>query len=226
MKKIIIAIDGPAGSGKTSTAKIVAEKLGYIYIDTGAMYRAVTLAWLRTKQPLNNEVLTELLKNIKIELEASPKGQITKLNGNDVSDEIRSVEVNKYVSPISAVEIVRTAMVDLQRKLAINKGCVMDGRDIGTTVFPNAELKIYLTASIGARAKRRLNEYMEKGIKDLSFDEIATQILERDKFDSTREISPLTKAKDAIEIDTSDLTLESQAEMVEKLALKIINNIN
>lgn len=226
MKKIIIAIDGPAGSGKTSTAKIVAERLGYIYIDTGAMYRAVTLAWLRTKQPLNNEVLTELLKNIKIELEASPKGQITKLNGNDVSDEIRSVEVNKYVSPISAVEIVRTAMVDLQRKLAINKGCVMDGRDIGTTVFPNAELKIYLTASIGARAKRRLNEYQEKGIKDLSFDEIATQILERDKFDSTREISPLTKAKDAIEIDTSDLTLESQAEMVEKLALKIINNIN
>ena len=226
MKKIIIAIDGPAGSGKTSTAKIVAERLGYIYIDTGAMYRAVTLAWLRTKQPLNNEVLTELLKNIKIELEASPKGQITKLNGNDVSDEIRSVEVNKFVSPISAVEIVRTAMVDLQRKLAINKGCVMDGRDIGTTVFPNAELKIYLTASIGARAKRRLNEYQEKGIKDLSFDEIATQILERDKFDSTREISPLTKAKDAIEIDTSDLTLESQAEMVEKLALKIINNIN
>ncbi len=225
MKKIIIAIDGPAGSGKTSTAKIVAEKLGYIYIDTGAMYRAVTLAWLRTKKQLTSEILKEIVDNINITLEFSPTGQITKLNGKDISDEIRSVEVNKYVSPISADKYVRTAMVDLQRKLAHNQGCVMDGRDIGTTVFPNAALKIYLTASIGARAKRRLNEYIEKGMKDLSFDEIANQILERDKFDSTREISPLKKSKDAIEIDTSNLTLQEQANIVEKLALKIINEL-
>ncbi len=224
MKQIIIAIDGPAGSGKTSSAKIVAEKLNYIYIDTGAMYRAVTLAWLREKVPLTAEKLKEVIDTINITLEPSDNGQVTKLNGEDVSEAIRSNEVNRFVSQISADKYVREAMVNLQRKLAEGKGCVMDGRDIGTTVFPNAALKIYLTASIGARAKRRLNEYAEKGITGLGFNEIATQILERDKFDSNREVSPLCKAHDAIEIDTSDLTLEEQSEKIYKLALDIINN--
>ncbi len=223
MKQIIIAIDGPAGSGKTSSAKIIAEKLDYIYIDTGAMYRAVTLAWLRKKTELTSDALKEIIDNINITLEPSSNGQITKLNGENVNKEIRSEEVDKYVSPISADKYVREAMVKLQRSLAEGKGCVMDGRDIGTTVFPNAALKIYLTASIGARAKRRLAEYEQKGITGLGFDEIASQILERDKFDSNREISPLSKANDAIEIDTSNLTLEEQTEKIYNLAIEIIN---
>mgnify|MGYP001156159095 FL=1 len=188
------------------------------------MYRAVTLAWLREKVPLTAEKLKEVIDTINITLEPSANGQITKLNDEDVSEAIRSEEVNRFVSQISADKYVREAMVNLQRKLAEGKGCVMDGRDIGTTVFPNAALKIYLTASIGARAKRRLNEYAEKGITGLGFNEIATQILERDRFDSNREVSPLRKANDAIEIDTSNLTLQEQSEKIYKLALDIINN--
>jgi len=227
MRKIIIAIDGPAGSGKTSSAKILAEKLNYVYIDTGAMYRAVTLAWLQKKKEhnleLNDEVIKKILANSKIELKTSEKGQITLLNGVDVSEEIRSAEVNKYVSPISANEIVRTSLVEMQRELGSGKCCVMDGRDIGTTVFPNAELKIYLTATIGARAKRRMLEYEQKGIKDLSFDEIAEQITARDIYDSNRKVSPLRKAEDAFEINTSDMTLEEQVEVIYSKAIELIN---
>jgi cytidylate kinase len=224
MKKIIIAIDGPAGSGKTTSAKLLAEKLNYIYIDTGAMYRAVTLAWLNSKEELTDEVLQNIVNNSKIELIPATNGQITKLNGIDVSDDIRSQEVNKYVSPVSANEFVRNKMVEMQREFGKDKCCVMDGRDIGTTVFPNAELKIFLTASIGARAKRRMLEFEQKGIKNLSNDEIAEQIIARDKFDSNREISPLRKAEDAIAIDTSNLTLNEQVETIYKLAIDVINS--
>lgn len=223
MKKIIITIDGPAGAGKTSSAKLLAERLNYIYIDTGAMYRAVTLAWLESGKELNDDVLHSIVDNIKIELKASPEGQITLLNGKDVSAEIRSAEVNKYVSPVSASEVVRVKMVELQRALGSNKCCVMDGRDIGTVVFPNAELKLYMTASIGARAKRRMLEEQKRGLNSLSFDEVANQIQTRDIFDSNREISPLCKASDAIVIDTSDMTLEEQVDKIEQLARKIIN---
>ena len=225
MRKIIIAIDGPAGAGKTSTAKLLATKLKYIYIDTGAMYRAVTLAYLNSKTELNNENLAKTISNISIELKPSDNGQITLLNGTDVSEEIRSVLVNQYVSPVSANEHVRKKLVDIQRKLGERKCCVMDGRDIGTIVFPNAELKIFLTASLEERTKRRWLEYNKQaGVNNLSFDEVLEQISSRDKYDSSRAVSPLYMADDAIKIDNSNITLEQQVEIIYNLAIDIIGN--
>ena len=224
MRKIIIALDGPAAAGKTSTARLLANKLKYIYIDTGAMYRAVTLAYLNSKTDLNNENLIKILNSINIELKASDNGQITLLNNIDVSEEIRSVLVNQYVSPVSANEYVRKKLVDIQRKLGSGKSCVMDGRDIGTIVFPDAELKVFLTASIEERTRRRLLEYKQKELNDLSFEEISEQIIKRDKYDSTRAVSPLRKAEDAIEIDTSNLTLAQQVEIIYNMAVNIIEN--
>ena len=221
MKKIIIAIDGPAGSGKSTTAKLAAEKLGYVYIDTGAMYRAVTLAWLRSKLELTEEILCNLLGKINIELRPSDAGQKTILNGEDVSEEIRTIEVTKNVSPVSAIGCVREKLVEMQRELGKNGGVVMDGRDIGTVVFPDAELKIFLIASVETRAVRRTLELKNKGINE-SIDDIKNQIVERDRYDSSREISPLKKAGDAIEIDTSNLTIEGQTEKVIELASAII----
>lgn len=225
MKKIIIAIDGPAGSGKTSCAKIVAEKLKYIYIDTGAMYRAVTLAWLRSKLELTSENLHNIINNLYINLEPSPVGQITKLNGEDVSQKIRSLDVNKYVSLVSADKYVREKMVSLQRELAADKSCVMDGRDIGTAVFPEAELKLYLVADLQTRARRRLSEIQEKENINLTIEDVTKQIVERDKYDSTRAVSPLRKAEDAIEIDTSNMTLLEQSEKIYKIAIETINTL-
>lgn len=223
MKKIVIAIDGPAGSGKSSSAKIVAERLGYIYIDTGAMYRAVTLEALRRGIAENEEEICKILDEIKIELRTSPQGQRTILNGVDVSDDIRLPEVTRLVSPVSAIGCVREKLVAEQRRIGGSGGVVMDGRDIGTVVFPNAELKIYLVASIAARAERRAKELREKGIP-VEIEEIKKQIIERDNYDSSRAISPLRKAEDAILIDTSDMTLEQQSELIIELANKIINS--
>jgi cytidylate kinase len=217
MKKIIIAIDGPAGSGKTTTAKIVADKLGYVYIDTGAMYRAVALECIRHKTGLVEEEICKIVNKISIELQPSSDGQRTILNGEDVSKEIRSPEVTEQSSPVSAFGCVRKAMVDLQLKLGCNGGVVMDGRDIGSHVFPQAELKIFLVASIDARAKRRTAELSAKGI-EFDWQEVRDQIAVRDRNDSTRDISPLMKAKDAIEIDTSDITIDQQAKMILDLA--------
>ena len=224
MRKIIIAIDGPAGSGKTTTAKLLSEKLNYLYIDTGAMYRAITLAWINSKTEMRDESLTKIINDSRIELVHSPNGQITMLNGVDVSEDIRSQSVNKFVSAISANEKVRSHLVRMQRELAKDRQCVLDGRDIGSVVFPDAELKVFLVASIGARAKRRHLEYEKKGIADLSFDEIATQINQRDNFDSARKESPLTRTQDAIEIDTTNLTIEQQVDKIYDLAIKIINS--
>ncbi len=224
MKKIIIAIDGPAGSGKSTTARLAAERLGYIYIDTGAMYRAVTLAWLRSKLEMSEDILCKLLLNLHIELKPSEQGQRTYLNGEDVSDEIHSIEVTKNVSPVSAVGCVREKLVDMQRELGKNGGVVMDGRDIGTVVLPNADLKIFLIASVDARAMRRTLELKDKGIIE-SVKEIKEQIITRDLFDSSRDISPLKKAGDAIEIDTSNLTIEEQTEKVVVLAKEIIQKV-
>jgi cytidylate kinase len=223
MKKIIVAIDGPAGSGKTTTAKIAAEKLGYIYIDTGAMYRAVTLAWIRSGIEITPENAPRVMENLAIRLEQSDGGQITSINGEDVSSEIRTPDVTKLVSPVSAVEFVREKMYELQRRLGQEGGVVMDGRDIGTTVFPKAELKIYLTASIEARAKRRLLELKSKGIEQ-TLDETREQIAARDKYDSTRPASPLRKAEDAIEINTSELTIDQQTDMIIDLARNKISS--
>lgn len=183
------------------------------------MYRAVTLAWLRQKTEFSEVGICNLLDKIKIELKQSEKGQRTFLNGEDVSDEIRSIEVTKNVSPVSAIGCVREKLVEMQRKLGKNGGVVMDGRDIGTVVFPNAELKIFLIASVDARANRRTLELKDKGIEE-SVEEIKKQMSERDIYDSSRDISPLKKANDAIEIDTSDITIEQQTEIVVELAIE------
>ena len=223
MKKIIIAIDGPAGSGKSTSAKIVAEKLGYIYIDTGAMYRAVTLAWINSGTELNDENFKKITDNSLITLKQSPKGQRTILNGVDISDEIRTPEVTKFVSPVSADGYVREKMVEQQRLLGVDGGVVMDGRDIGTVVFPQAELKIYLVASIEARTERRLQEMIANGI-NVTFDELKKMISDRDIYDSSRKNSPLRMADGAIQIDTSNLSIIEQTNIIIDLAEKIIKN--
>ncbi|MER3329497.1 MAG: (d)CMP kinase [Candidatus Kapaibacterium sp.] len=223
MKKIIIALDGPAGSGKTTTAREVAKKLNYIYIDTGAMYRATTLAFIRSGKELEGFDFDSLMDNIKIELEPSESGQRTLLNGEDVSKEIRTAEVTKLASPVAAIGIVREKLVDQQRELGKQGGVVMDGRDIGTVVFPNADLKLYMHASIEARAERRTKELIAAG-SQVTVEEIAKLISDRDDFDSNREISPLRKADDAKVIDTSNITIEDQTNIVIDLANKIINS--
>ncbi|MBL7976333.1 MAG: (d)CMP kinase [Candidatus Kapabacteria bacterium] len=221
MKKIIIALDGPAGSGKSTTARLVAEKLGYTYVDTGAMYRAITLAALEQNIQLEETPLTELVKTIEVELRQSPKGQRTFLNGVDVSERIRETDVTANVSVVSAISSVRQKMVFLQKRLGKSGGIVMDGRDIGTVVFPQAELKVFMVADIRKRAARR---YAEMGNTDNSIEDIAALIAQRDILDSTREISPLTKADDAVEIDTSDLTIQQQVEMILQLAEQKISS--
>ena len=221
MKNIIIALDGPAGSGKTTTAKIVADKLGYLYIDTGAMYRAVTLAWIRQNKEYSDAGVIALLDSLNIELRQSEVGQRTILNGDDVSDDIRLPEVTKLVSPVGAIAEVRDKLVAMQREIGNAGGVVMDGRDIGTAVFPNAELKVFLVASIETRANRRTKELLAKGM-EVNEELIKKEIADRDHYDSNREHSPLRKAEDAIEIDTSDMTLQEQADTIIKLADRII----
>jgi cytidylate kinase len=219
---IIVAIDGPAGSGKSTTARFVAKKLNYIYIDTGAMYRAVALAWLRSGKELDEKIINEIVDTLKIDLIQGENHQIVLLNGEDVSLEIRKPEVTKFSSTISAFGYVREKMVAQQMEIGSKGGIVMDGRDIGTVVFPNAELKIFLIASVEARAERRRKELLEKGT-DQSLDSIIESIAIRDKNDSSREISPLRKADDAIELDTTNLTIEEQCNFVVQKALAIIS---
>ena len=222
MKKIIIAIDGPSGSGKSTTARETARKLGYIYIDTGAMYRAVTVAAINAKIEFTDEEFSKLLDNLRIELKQSDSGQRTFLNGIDVSEPIRHPEITELVSPVSANGIVRTRMVEMQRELGRNGSVVMDGRDIGTVVFPDADLKIFMVCDIESRGKRRAEELSKAGI-DVNSIDIMTQLEARDKYDSSREISPLRKADDAIEIDTSNLTIAEQTGEVYRLAMEIIS---
>ncbi len=224
MKKgIIIAIDGPAGSGKSTTAKLLAQKLGYKYIDTGAMYRAVTLFWLRKHLPLEEKAVCQILPEISIDLQYNNNGLSIFLNGEDVSEAIRLPEVTNFVSPISTYKCVREFLVEQQRTIGANGAVVMDGRDIGTVVFPNADLKIFLVASVEERVRRRLLELEQKGVA-ISPEEVRKQIIERDRIDSTRQHSPLQKALDAIEIDTTNLTIEEQVEKIYHLALEKINN--
>ncbi len=221
MKKIKIAIDGPASSGKTTTAKLTAERLNYTYIDTGAMYRAATLAWLRSGDKLEEDAVCKILDKVNIELRRTPGGLLTLLNDEDVSEEIRSPEVTKYVSPVSAISCVREKLVKMQREMGAEGGVVLEGRDIGTVVFPQAELKIFLLASPEERARRRMLELKEKGM-DYSVEEIKRQIIERDRYDSSREISPLRKAEDAVEIDTTNLTIQEQCDKIVNLVKQII----
>lgn len=218
---IKIAIDGPAGSGKSTSARLVAERLKYVYIDTGAMYRAITLWWLR-ENITNESELIKSLDEISIDLKYENGHQITLLNNEDVSDVIRSNDVNNNVSYISSIPAVRNKLVDLQRKIASNGSVVMDGRDIGTIVFPDAELKIFLIASIDSRAQRRFKELSNRD-QSIELETVKAELLKRDELDSSRETSPLRKAEDAVEIDTSELTIEQQVNKICQFALAKIN---
>lgn len=217
--KIIIAVDGHSSCGKSTLSKQLAQKLRYNYIDTGAMYRAVTLFALRNKLIINKEVNTERLiqklPEIKITFTYNEKEEKsdTILNGENIENEIRQLEVSNYVSPVATIKEVRQSMVKLQKAMGIEKGIVMDGRDIGTVVFPKAELKIFMTASDEVRAQRRFDELTNKGLQ-VTFDEVLKNIVERDHIDSTRAESPLHKANDAIVLDNSNLTRDEQLEWV------------
>ncbi|MHB8337332.1 MAG: (d)CMP kinase [Ignavibacteriaceae bacterium] len=213
-KSFIIAIDGPASSGKSTSAMLVAQKLGYLYIDTGAMYRAITLLAIENKVLNNSDEVIALANASKIDLVYTAGTTKVFLNERDVTEDIRSKGVNKFVSPISKISGVREALVKKQRILAQNNsGIVMEGRDIGSVVFPDADVKIFLTASIEQRTVRRVKEYDSKGIK-VSIEEIKSNLESRDKIDSSRENSPLIKAPDAFEVDTSKVTIEQQVEII------------
>lgn len=229
--KIIIAIDGHSSCGKSTIARAVAVRFGYVFIDSGAMYRAVTLYALRHNLVADGEVkreeLTSALPKMKIEFKYNTEQQKsdTYLNGENVEEEIRQLPVSQNVSPIATIAEVRKAMVRLQHEMGKNKGIVMDGRDIGTVVFPDAELKLFVTASAEIRAKRRFDELTAKG-EAVSYAEILQNVQERDRIDSTREASPLRKADDALVLDNSNMTHEEQLEWVigkveERLKFKV-----
>lgn len=216
MKKITIAIDGFSSCGKSTMAKDLAREVGYIYVDTGAMYRSVTLYALRNgffadDNSIDTEGLEKEMDNIKISFQLNPETgkPDTYLNGECVEKEIRSMEVSTRVSPIATLPFVRTALVAQQQRMGQVKGIVMDGRDIGTTVFPDAELKIYVTASAEVRAQRRYDELVAKGMP-ADFEDILKNVKERDYIDSHREVSPLRKADDALELDNSNMTIAEQ----------------
>ena len=216
MKKIVIAIDGYSSCGKSTMAKNLARQLGYVYVDTGAMYRAVTLYALRHQLfEADGEVdaasLQRVMPDIRISFQfnAQTGKPDTYLNDELVEQEIRTMQVSERVSKIAALPFVRTALVAQQQRMGVDKGIVMDGRDIGTVVFPHAELKIFVTASAEVRAQRRYDELQQKGIP-ARYDDILKNVQERDYIDSHREVSPLRKAEDAIELDNSNLTIDEQ----------------
>lgn len=217
-KKISIAIDGPAAAGKSTVAKLVAEKLFFIYIDTGAMYRALTLKALTKDVNLENAMeLYTLLTQTQIQLVPEKGGQFVYLDGNDVTDKIRSQEVTNSVSIVSKHQSVREEMVSRQQRLAEGGGVVMDGRDIGTHVLPQAEVKVFLVASVEERAIRRHTENLEKGYSS-DLQQLKEEIEKRDKLDSEREVAPLKKASDAVLIDTTALSIEQVVNRIVALA--------
>lgn len=212
-KKLVIAIDGPAGAGKSTTAKLLAQKLGYLYLDTGAMYRAITLKALRQKIDEHDEPsLTKLAENTDVILINQDGVLHVLLDGEDVTDKIRTPEIDRAISYVCRVPLVRKRMVELQRQMGKHGGIVAEGRDIGTVVFPKADLKIFLVASVEERGKRRWKELRARGV-EVSLEQIIKEIQRRDKLDSSRELSPLKKAPDAIEVDTTQLTIPQQVEV-------------
>lgn len=227
MKKITIAIDGFSSCGKSTMAKDLAKEIGYIYIDSGAMYRAVTLFSLEKNlfngDTIDTQALQRQMNEIHISFRIDPQtgGPITYLNDVNVENKIRTMEVSSKVSPISALGFVREALVEQQQAMGREKGIVMDGRDIGTTVFPDAELKIFVTASAEIRAQRRYDELKAKG-QEASFDEILTNVKQRDDIDQHREVSPLRQATDALLLDNSHLTIEQQKEWLQQQYNRLI----
>lgn len=213
--KIIIAIDGHSSCGKSTLAKDLAHKLDYIYVDTGAMYRTVALfadqaGWVKDNLVTDTKKLKDALKNVQISFGRDEDGKLfTSLNGKNVEHKIRSMKISNMVSHISSLDFVREKLVKMQQELGEHKGIVMDGRDIGTVVFPKAELKIFLTASAQIRAQRRYDELTEKG-ESVNFDEVLNNIVSRDYMDENRKISPLRKAEDALILDNSHLSREEQ----------------
>ena len=212
-QKLIVAIDGPAGSGKSTSAKIVAQKLGYLYIDTGAMYRAITLLAIQNRISKDDDII-KLAELTDIRLDFVEGETKVSVNGQDITGEIRTREVNSQVSEISKIEGVRKILVDKQREMSTgNRGIVMEGRDIGTVVFPEADVKIFMTASIEARSERRMKEYLEKGT-EISLEDVKKNLLNRDQIDSHREVSPLTKADGAVDVDTSKVSIPEQVNII------------
>lgn len=209
-----IAIDGPAGAGKSTISKKVASELGFVYIDTGAMYRTVGLKAVRCGiDTTDAQGVSSILPRLDIDIRHEGVEQHIYLDGENVSDKIRTPEISMAASNVSAIPAVRAAMVDMQRKLAANHDVVMDGRDIASFVLPDAEIKIFLTASVDARAKRRFDELVQKG-EEVSYEDVRSDMIQRDKNDSSREVSPLIIAEGAAVIDTSELTLEQSIEKV------------
>lgn len=212
MKNIIVAIDGPAGSGKSTIAKIIADRYSFTYIDTGAMYRMITLYCLDNNIDFEDEMaIKNVLDNISLDMQ----GDKFFLNNKEVTKEIRETRVNENVSKIASIRIVRENLVNLQRKISQGKNVILDGRDIGTVVFPNAQIKIYLIASPEERAKRRYKELIQKGT-EISYDEVLKSIRERDYIDSTRKESPLMKADDAVELDSTGLKIDEVLDFISK----------
>ncbi len=226
-KKIIIAIDGFSSTGKSTIAKKLAAALGYVFVDTGAMYRAVTLHALQqgyiAENYFDQAALEASLSEIVLSFEFNIKRQMSDihLNGENVEKQIRTLKVSKFVSIVAANSKVRKKLVEQQQAMGVKKGIVMDGRDIGTVVFPNADLKLYMIASPEVRAKRRYDELLERG-DDVNYEDVFANVVERDRLDSTRKDSPLVKAKNAIEIDNSNMTLEEQFERLLLMANQII----
>ena len=223
VKKIVIAIDGFSSTGKSTVAKQLAKKLNYIYVDTGAMYRAVTYSALEKgfigEGFFNSEALINSLNDINITFKFNEDLGFAEvyLNGKNIEADIRTLKVSRYVSPVATLSEIRRKLVEQQQLMGKDKGIVMDGRDIGTVVFPDAELKIFMTASAETRARRRFKELLERG-HNLSYDDVLENVTTRDRIDSTREDSPLVKAEDAIEIDNSELTIEEQLNSIIELA--------
>lgn len=222
MRKLIIAIDGPAASGKSTTAKLVAEKLGYLFVDTGAMYRAMTLKVLKQNIDVNDaEQIGKLAEKTSIRLERHNGSLKVFLDGEDVTKEIRTRRVTNAVSAVSSIKKVREVMVREQRRMGEDGGIVLEGRDIGTVVFPNADIKIFMIADPKERARRRQKELEQHGVK-VSLEELVQEITVRDKKDSSREVSPLRKADDAIVLDTSNLTVKQQVEFIITKAKEVL----
>ncbi|WP_138492976.1 (d)CMP kinase [Paenibacillus pinistramenti] len=214
--KINIAIDGPAGAGKSTVARMVAGALGYIYVDTGAMYRAVTLRMLQLGiPPEDEEKVLQVAQKLVIELQPGEFGQKVLLDGADVTESIRSSDINANVSRYAQIEGLRALMVSLQRQMALRKGVVMDGRDIGTTVLPDAEVKVFMTAAVEERARRRFQEL--KNPESTSLEKLTRDIAERDRLDAEREISPLRQAEDAVLLDTTRMSITEVSEAIVRL---------